>query len=141
MATPEAATATILSRIGAAVVGAACGSLALWLSLHNLVQWKWNGWMFWVPFSLLLTTLSALCCWFVLRGDRSKSLADIRATWRGGWLVGVVCFALGYVGPLLITPKSNLGPLLGILLTGPLGFVAGALGTIVYRKLRVQRDL
>ena len=137
MASPEAATATILSRIGVAVLGAACGSLALWLSRHNLVQTKWNGWMFWLPFSLLLTTLAALCCWFALRGDRSESLADIRATWRGGWLVGVMCFALGYVGPLVIMPKSNLGPLLGILLTGPLGFVAGVLGTIAYRKLRV----
>jgi hypothetical protein len=95
--------------------------------------------MFWVPPSLLLATLSALCCWFALRGDRPERLVEIRARWRGGWLVGVWCFGVGYVGPLVLMPKSNLGPLLGILLTGPLGFVAGVLGTMAYPKLRVSR--
>jgi hypothetical protein len=85
------------------------------------------------PFRIVLLVRSA--------GRSLEESGRHTATWRGGWLVGVVCFALGYVGPLVITPKSNLGPLLGILLTGPLGFVAGALGTIVYRKLRVQRNL
>ncbi len=33
----------------------------------------------------------------------------------------------GFLGPLVLSPKASLGPLLGILLTGPLGFVLGAL--------------
>jgi hypothetical protein len=40
--------------------------------------------------------------------------------------VGAVAFLAGFVGPILLWPDNNLGPLLGIFLTGPLGFVGGA---------------
>lgn len=40
-------------------------------------------------------------------------------------LVGSIGFAGGFFGPLLLSPKSNLGPLLGILLTGPIGALSG----------------
>jgi hypothetical protein len=53
-----------------------------------------------------------------------------------GRLVGAVAFVAGFVGPLIATPASTLGPLLGILITGPLGFVVGALGGFVVHKLR-----
>lgn len=46
---------------------------------------------------------------------------------RGGCLIGGICFAVGYVGPLYWWPESNLGPLLGIFVTGPAGFVLGCL--------------
>ena len=37
-----------------------------------------------------------------------------------------VAFAIGFIGPALFS-SSNLGPLLGIFITGPLGFLVGAL--------------
>jgi hypothetical protein len=40
-------------------------------------------------------------------------------------LAGSIGFAGGFFGPLLLSPKSNLGPLLGILLTGPIGALSG----------------
>lgn len=40
--------------------------------------------------------------------------------------VGLVAFLAGFAGPLILTPDNNLGPLIGIFLTGPLGFVGGA---------------
>jgi hypothetical protein len=94
--------------------------------------------IFWVPPALLLITLAALCWWFALRGGRAASRAAIGATWKGGVWVGVPSFALGFIGPVLIWPDGNLGPLLGILLTGPLGFVCGALGALGFRKLRAS---
>lgn len=45
-----------------------------------------------------------------------------------GWTVGAIGLALGVAGPLLLYPKAGLGPLLGILMTGPLGFVLGVIG-------------
>jgi hypothetical protein len=45
------------------------------------------------------------------------------ASWKAGWLVGGVGGAVGFIGPLVIWPEANLGPLLGILFTGPAGFV------------------
>lgn len=41
-------------------------------------------------------------------------------------LVGGVSFLIGYIGPVLFS-DSNLGPLLGIFVTGPLGFLLGTL--------------
>lgn len=46
------------------------------------------------------------------------------------WLVGSLAFAAGFFGPIFFSP-SNLGPLLGIFVTGPVGALAGALWGIV----------
>jgi len=40
-------------------------------------------------------------------------------------VLGVVGFLAGYIGPLILRPDANQGPLLGIFITGPLGFFAG----------------
>jgi len=39
--------------------------------------------------------------------------------------VGAITFVVGFVGPILVTPSANQGPLLGIFFTGPLGLVLG----------------
>lgn len=44
---------------------------------------------------------------------------------RWGVLLGLVGFVVGFVGPLIFTPDANQGPLLGLLITGPLGLVFG----------------
>jgi hypothetical protein len=41
-------------------------------------------------------------------------------------VIGAVSFVAGFVGPILLS-NSNLGPLLGIFVTGPLGFLVGGL--------------
>ncbi len=41
-------------------------------------------------------------------------------------VIGTVSFVAGFAGPLLLS-NSNLGPLLGIFVTGPLGFLVGGL--------------
>lgn len=33
--------------------------------------------------------------------------------------------ALGFIGPIIFAPGANQGPLLGIFITGPPGFMAG----------------
>ena len=49
---------------------------------------------------------------------------------RSALLVGSLAFAAGFLGPLFFS-TSNLGPLLGIFVTGPVGTLAGALWGIV----------
>ena len=50
------------------------GFLAVWLCQQNLRRPHWrDAWFFWVPITLLLITLAALCWWFALRGDRAES--------------------------------------------------------------------
>jgi hypothetical protein len=55
------------------------------------------------------------------------------ARWRGmvaramgpALLFGAIGFALGFFGPMILDPGANQGPLLGIFITGPLGFLGG----------------
>src|SRR6202011_1161767 len=60
---------------------------------------------------------------------RGRAVGWWCATMTG--IVGVVSFLIGFVGPLLFSPDSNTGPLLGIFVTGPLGALAGAVCGIV----------
>ena len=69
------------------------------------------------------------------RPHHPESRARIWKTWRAGRLVGGIGLAAGFVGPLLLWPGGNLGPLLGILIMGPLGFVVGALGALMFAKV------
>ncbi len=50
-------------------------------------------------------------------------------TWA--MMVGGICFAVGFFGPIVWAPDANQGPLLGIFITGPLGFLLGiAIGVV-----------
>jgi hypothetical protein len=50
-------------------------------------------------------------------------------------IVGAVGFVGGFFGPLVFAPGANQGPLLGLFITGPLGFVAGGIGGFLYSLL------
>ena len=50
-------------------------------------------------------------------------------------LVGSVCFAIGFLGPVIFRPEANQGPLLGVFYTGPWGVTAGLLlGLVIGRR-------
>ena len=42
-------------------------------------------------------------------------------------LLGVAGFLCGFIGPMLLAPEANQGPMLGIFITGPGGAIAGLL--------------
>ena len=44
---------------------------------------------------------------------------------RWGAIIGAIGLLGGFVGPVIFTPDANQGPLLGILITGPIGFLVG----------------
>ena len=48
-------------------------------------------------------------------------------TLMGGIILGGIGFVGGFFGPIIFTPQANQGPLLGIFITGPLGFILGAM--------------
>jgi hypothetical protein len=130
----NAPAGSVSGRLGAAMIGTALAGLAVWITKRNLSLPIQDGWIFWVPIALWLITMSLLC-WSVVVADRARR-ASVRSSWQAGWMVGGIGFLLGFVGPLVVTPTANLGPLLGILLTGPLGFVVGAIGAAVVRAAR-----
>ncbi|HKC93539.1 MAG TPA: hypothetical protein VKB81_05910 [Nitrospira sp.] len=100
--------------------------------------------VYWVPFSFLpflhqngvAIILSLLC-----------AIGAARYTWKqmgsmpdglgstilsGAMTVGAIGFCGGFFGPIVFTPEANQGPLLGIFITGPLGFILGGVCGLVY---------
>lgn len=52
-----------------------------------------------------------------------------------GGIIGGIAFLVGFLGPLVCSPGSNQGPLLGIFITGPIGFAVGCLvGCFIPRR-------
>jgi hypothetical protein len=75
------------------------------------------------------------------------AMAAVVLAWRGSgaarqgvlmtaayWAVvaGAVSFCVGFFGPMLLDPGANQGPLLGIFITGPLGFIVGGICGLIY---------
>ena len=51
-------------------------------------------------------------------------------------VLGGLGFAAGFFGPLVFKPEANQGPLLGIFITGPAGFLIG----LIYGVVRAWPD-
>src|SRR3982751_279254 len=52
--------------------------------------------------------------------------------WPG--ILGIVGFATGFIGPMIVAPDANQGPMVGIFISGPAGV---ALGFICYVACRL----
>ena len=65
--------------------------------------------------------------------------------WRGenvlgfASFVGLAAFLAGFVGPMVVTPGANQGPMLGIFISGPLGLLAGLVWGVA-RAVRRRRE-
>jgi len=107
--------------------------------------------IYWVPFSLIpgarniefIPSVVSLLISFTIgyfvwkkMGSISNSLA--KYILMGGIITGSIGFILGFFGPIILTPSSNLGPLLGIFFTGPLGFLIGLIVGGIYWLVRVK---
>jgi len=63
----------------------------------------------------------------VTSGGSLRGAAEPRAAMRTwAMILGLIGFAGGYFGPMIFDPNSNQGPLLGVFITGPLGFAVGS---------------
>jgi hypothetical protein len=62
--------------------------------------------------------------------SRETGFAVTVALWA--LLTGAIAFLAGFYGPILLTPRANQGPMLGLFFTGPLGLVVGALAGAIY---------
>jgi len=122
-------------RILAAVLALPFTAFAALVLRHQLRGFEAIGGIF----GLGAACVGAFCWWFALRGHFADSRARMKFALLGGGILGGIGFAAGYFGPILLTPQSNQGPLLGIFITGPLGFVLGAAIGWAYAHFRVRR--
>jgi hypothetical protein len=100
--------------------------------------------IYWVPFSLIpfhdhrwIPGIVSLVCavlagWYVWKRLGSMPHGLISSILLGATIVGAIGFCAGFFGPIIFTPEANQGPLLGIFITGPLGFVLGGAGGFLY---------
>lgn len=73
--------------------------------------------------------------WFSVRNGPLRNRFWRGERWYGfAAFVALIFFLAGFVGPIILAPGANQGPLLGLLITGPLGVVIG----IVWGLLRVR---
>lgn len=87
------------------------------------------------PFTLLVQLVIAFLAarHVYFRADDPGTLLRIALY---GLVVGLIGFAAGFFGPMILAPRANQGPLLGIFVTGPLGVLLGLAGGIVRSRRR-----
>ena len=66
----------------------------------------------------------------------SVSHGAISTTLLGAVIFGGIGFAGGFFGPMVFAPEANQGPLLGIFITGPAGFLLGSIAGFIYWKVK-----
>lgn len=100
--------------------------------------------VYWVPFSLLpvgrnrlMVLVFSLACalavgWYVWHKLGALRLSVVAAMFLGALIIGSAGFLAGFLGPVLVYPEANQGPLLGLLITGPVCFVLGAVVGAIY---------
>jgi hypothetical protein len=72
---------------------------------------------------LLLILLAVVLLNYGTFGERWKGI--VRRAVRPALIVGGIGFAAGFFGPMILKPEANQGPMLGIFITGPIGFLVG----------------
>ena len=73
---------------------------------------------------LLLLTVLVLAVLLDYGAFGARWRGIVRRAVRPALLLGGIGFAAGFFGPMLLAPEANQGPLLGIFITGPAGFVS-----------------
>jgi hypothetical protein len=76
----------------------------------------------------------------IMRKQPNETRAALRIIlWAIG--LGFGGFLLGFAGPIILAPHNPQGPLLGLFITGPGGFVVGlVIGFVRYFKWRKRAD-
>jgi hypothetical protein len=108
-------------RIAAIVVAVFSTAFAL------LLLWKYETLLVTIQLGACPATIAIICWGFALRGHIAESRRRTTSALQGGIVLGGIGLVAGFFGPLILAPQCNLGPLLGIFTTGPLGFVLGAI--------------
>jgi len=114
--------ANAVARVLAGVMGVFLGTFAL--SVFAM-QARFGFEPLGAAYGACAVMSAAICCWFARRGHVAEARERMRFAAICGFITGAVGFVLGFFGPILLAPEANQGPLLGIFVTGPLGYLVG----------------
>jgi len=116
------------------VLGAYC--LTFWLSLAFIPL---DAYGLVAPVAALLCAAAAgRYVWVSLGSSAVGGVWQTTLLWAV--VLGGVCFLIGFFFPIIFLPTANQGPLLGIFITGPLGFLLGGVAGFIY-ALRQRRKI
>jgi hypothetical protein len=110
------------------IVALATYFLSYWLPVALI---RFNGYEVVAPIIALVCAMAV--GWFVWKALDPRSASGILSTmflWAA--VAGGIGFVGGFLGPMLFAPSANQGPLLGIFITGPLGFLLGGVTGFAY---------
>jgi hypothetical protein len=123
-------------RVLAAFVGAvATYYFVFWFGGTLLIPARLFPWLGYV----VAAVVSILVARYVWVHTASPQTTLARSVLLWALVTGAVAFSAGFFGPVLLTPHANQGPLLGLFITGPLGFILGGIGGAIYWLLRRGR--
>jgi hypothetical protein len=75
---------------------------------------------------------AAVLGWLTWQGMSNLAPGLLSCMATGAGILGAIGFCGGFFGPMIFMPEANQGPLIGLFITGPLGFVLGAVCGFVY---------
>ena len=79
--------------------------------------------------ALLTATAAGWLMWRHM-GMVERGMLTTAVLWAA--VVGAIGFCAGFFGSMIFAPEANQGPLLGIFITGPLGFIGGGVAGLIY---------
>ena len=104
---------------------------------------------YWVPLALVhipwgiaavISYAAAMAAgWYAWTRTATVDSSLTRSIGYWALVIGAIGFVGGFFGPMLFAPGANQGPLLGILITGPLGVLIGAIGGLVHWLIQRKR--
>jgi len=83
-------------------------------------------------FAGIMTSVAILSGAYAFDGNPGRAVFALSC----GIFLGFTGFILGFFGPMLFSDPGNQAPLFGIFFAGPLGFIVGSLGGLIYHSKR-----
>ena len=106
-----------------------------WLVFVQIVRGENQFQIAMIP-AVLTAAFAAYSVWRVM-GAANDGIFATTVCWAA--VAGAIGFCGGFLGPMILTPGANQGPLLGLFITGPLGFIGGGVaGLVVVLRRRLS---
>ena len=129
-----------LARIIIGAVGLMVGGFLVINSL-NVLRAHINDWPLLAIQAAVLLPIVFFALWFALFGHIPEERAKIGFALRTGVIVAFIFLVAGFFGPIILSPASNQGPLFGIFISGPGGFLLGCIVGFIRARLITERSI
>lgn len=112
--------------------------------------------VYWVPFSIIRTEaeipisssipnyisllIAIIVAYFIWKKTGNLTNGLFSHILMGGIIIGGISFCAGFFGPMIVDPDANQGPLLGLFITGPIGFVVGLIAGGIFWTIKKARN-